>query len=319
MSTLRFLLNSDYTGANAFFALAQANGALQVAGLDIHFTPGRGAWTAAARLAAGEFDLAYGDINALAATAAHAGASEDPPLGIAMVHQHAPSTIAVARTSAIHTPADLAGKRIVGHASDVALQTFPMYARACGLPADAAEISTSPAPMHELLTGMLQGGHDAVFGYVTTHTAALASTGKAASEELRFLNYPSVCPDLYGSALMASAKLMRDQPDALRQLVRVLRASVAAVLADPAEALDAVLARSPKAVRAIEAERLRGTVKGDMGLLEPPLGPGWGDIDDRRMSAGLAALAVACGWPSVAVAQSVFTREFLSIQPGWAA
>ena len=85
-------------------------------------------------------------LNALAELAANRG-SEDLPLAVWVAHQHAPSTITVPRASGVCAAADLAGKRILGHASDVALKTFPLYARASGLAADAVTIVTSPDPM----------------------------------------------------------------------------------------------------------------------------------------------------------------------------
>ena len=312
MSALRLLLNSDFTGANAFFALADADGSLRSAGLDLHFTLGRGAWTAAARLADGEFDLAYGDINALAERVALQGVDELPQ-AVCMLHQHAPSAITVARSSAIHEAADLRGKHIVGHATDVALKTFPLFARANGLAMEAVKTSTASGTMRTLLQAMLEGQSDAVFGYLTTHTAALADAGLRASDSVRFLPYRKACPALYGSALMASARMLREQPQQVWRLVQVLRASIAAAQAQPERALDAVMARAPTATRATEAERLQGTLAGDMGLNAAP-GERWGDVDDQRLTTGMSGLALACGWPSVPLAHRVFTRRFLAAQ-----
>ena len=313
MTALRLLLNSDFTGANAFFALAEADGLLHAADVDLHYTPGRGAWSAAGRLADEDFDLAYGDLNALAELVANRG-SEDLPLAVWVAHQHAPSTITVPRASGIHKAADLAGKRILGHANDVALKTFPLFARAGRLAADAVTIVTSPDPMRSLLQQMLDGQYDAVFGYVTTHTAALAGAGLRARDCVRFLTYRDACPFLYGSALMASPRTLREQPQAVWRLVRALRAGVAASQARPDAALDAVLARAPLAQREVEAERLLGTLAGDMGLAAAP-GKHWGDVDDQRLSAAIAGLGAVCNWRTVPALERVFTRRFLASVP----
>src|SRR5262245_39895761 len=47
---LKMLLNSGYSGANAFFLLAQDKGYFKDAGVDVTFTPGVGAYTAAERM-----------------------------------------------------------------------------------------------------------------------------------------------------------------------------------------------------------------------------------------------------------------------------
>ena len=71
MTPLRLLLNSPFTGANAFIALAEQRGLYRAAGLEMQYTSGHGAYTAASRLAdEGLFDAAYGDLNALIELAA---------------------------------------------------------------------------------------------------------------------------------------------------------------------------------------------------------------------------------------------------------
>ena len=130
MTTIRLLLNSDFTGANAFFALAEARGMFRDLGLDIGFTPGRGAYTAAERLATEPFDAAYGDLNALIALAA--GSADVLPVGVFMVHEHAPSTITVSAGGPIRGPGDLAGRKLIGHRTDVALRKFPAIALSTG-------------------------------------------------------------------------------------------------------------------------------------------------------------------------------------------
>ena len=307
---LRLLLNSGFTGANAFFALGDAQGLFRAAGLDLHFSPGRGAWTAAARLAAGEFDLAYGDLNALVQLVAQAD-RQDLPRAIAAVHQHAPSVIAVPRNSLIRAPRDLAGKRVLGHASDVALQTFALFARAAGLAPGAVHIETSEGSMAELLQEMLAGRCDAVFGYATTHSAALAGAGLCVANTVRFLAYRDLCPALYGSALMVSASLLRQQPKALRRLVQVLRSSVAAAQAHAPDAIAAVLARAPGMSAAVEAQRWQATLMADIGLQAPP-DRAWGRFDRGRLSRGMADLSRACGWPRVPLVSQVVDNRFVA-------
>ncbi len=310
MTTVRLLLNSAFTGANAFFALAESSGRFRDAGLDVQYTPGRGAYTAAERLMEEDFDAAYGDLNALIEIAASRAAA-DLPIGVFMVHQHSPCSITVARAGPIHDSAGLAGKKIIGHRSDVALRTFGAFASGAGLTPESVEVQTSDAGMGELLLGMLQGQADGVFGYVTTHTAALASAGRSATEVARFLPYRDVCPALYGSALMVAPRFMRDQSDVVTRLVRALRDSIVAAHSEPQAAIEAVIARNPQANRRIELKRWMGTLIGDMAC---PLGlrDGLGDVDDRRLGSSIACLSSALGWSRIPAVEQVFTRRFLA-------
>ena len=76
------LLNSGYSRANAWFPLAEDRGHFRRAGLEITFTAGRGAYTAAPRLAAEPFDAGYGDINALIEVAARHMLSPFQPVAL---------------------------------------------------------------------------------------------------------------------------------------------------------------------------------------------------------------------------------------------
>ena len=312
MTPIRLLLNSDFTGANAFFALAAHRGLFAGAGLDVRFTPGRGAYTAAGRLADEGFDAAFGDINALIELAA-LRPDDALPVAVLLAHQNAPTCITVSRAGSLHQSADLAGRLLVGHASDVALRTFPTYARAAGLDPLAVRVQTSEARMADLLLDLLAGRSDGVFGYLTTHTAALAGDGLAVADCVRFLPYRAVSDTLYGSALMVAPHFLATSPDAVRALVQTTCAGLQAARAAPEAAIDAVLARSPSADRRVERQRWEGTLYGDMGAPLTPDAPweGLGHASGMRLAASIAAQAAASGWTRPPAAERIFTPEFL--------
>ena len=62
---VRFLLNSGYSGANSWFLLADQRGYFREEGLEVEFVMGRGAFTAAGRVAREGYDIGYGDVQAL--------------------------------------------------------------------------------------------------------------------------------------------------------------------------------------------------------------------------------------------------------------
>ena len=318
MTALRLLLNAGHSGANAFFALAQARGFFQQAGLEPEFTPGRGAYTAAPRLLSEGFDAAYGDLNALIEMAAQSPLGE-LPIAVLVAHQHAPTCITVARAGPIHGPSDLAGRRIVGHANDVALRTFAGYAHSAALAPGSVRIETSEAGMAELLSRMLDGEVDGVFGYMTTHTAALAGLAQHTVDSVRFLPYREVCSAFYGSALMVSPTLIREQPQTVGRLVAAVRAGILAAQAQPQAAIDAVMALNPQADRRVEMQRWLGTLTGDIGwpTAYPGLWPGLGQAANQRLDASIECLSTALGWAHRPDTQRVFSSRFLApdVQP----
>lgn len=303
---LRMLLNSGYSSVNAWFCLADDRGYLREAGVTVTFTDGVGAYTAAGRTAAEAFDIGYGDVNALVEELAKSNAQA--PVAVYMMFNRSPSVIAVARESAIRVPRDFVGKHFRGHATDVALQTFPMLAAQHGLDASTVRISTSEDGMGAVVQSMLAGDVDGVFGYETTITAALV-TAKISPERVRFFFYRDLTPDLYGSALMVSRRLVREQPALVQGLVRAVNRGVRDTIADPGAAIAAVRRRAPAIVEAAERARLALTLKGEMAHPEG-VRLGIGAIDPARFGAGIAALCSAKRLARTPAVAEVFDASF---------
>jgi NitT/TauT family transport system substrate-binding protein len=303
---LRVLLNSDFSSVNTWFTLADDRGFFRDAGLALDYTAGRGAYTAAGRAAAEGFDVAYGDVNALVEEVARSNVQA--PVAVYMMFNRSPSVVAVPAGSAIRTAADLAGRHVRGHATDVALQTFPVLAAAHGVDASRVRITTSEAGMGALVTGMFAGESDGTFGYDSTITAALLTAG-VPLERVRFLSYATLTPDLYGSALMVSRRLAREQPAVVQALVRAVNRGVGAVVGDADAALAATKRRVPAMHDAAERARLEHTLRGDMGHPEGRR-LGVGAVDDARFARGIAALCRAKDLPRVPAAADVFDAAF---------
>ena len=303
---LRVLLNSDFSSVNTWFTLADDRGFFRDAGLTLDYTAGRGAYTAAGRAATEGFDVAYGDVNALVEEVARSNAQA--PVAVYMMFNRSPSVIAVPAGSPVRTPADLAGRHVRGHATDVALQTFPVLAAAHGVDASRVRITTSESGMGGLVTGMLAGESDGTFGYDSTITAALLTAG-VPLDRVRFLPYATLTPDLYGSALMVSRRLAREQPGVVQALVRAVNRGVAAVAADADAALAATKRRVPAMHAAAERARLEHTLHGDMGHPEGRR-HGIGAVDDARLARGIAALCRAKTLPRTPAVADVFDAAF---------
>lgn len=286
---LRMLLNSGYSSVNAWFCLAEDRGYLADAGLALSFTDGLGAYTAAGRTAAEDFDIGYGDVNAL--VEAVAGSNAKAPIAVYVLFNRSPSVIAVPAASPVRTPADLAGRHLRGHATDVALQTFPALAATHGVEANRVRISTSEDGMGAVVEAMLRGETDGTFGYESTITAALITAGLPTSR-VRFLPYRTLVPDLYGSALMVSRRLTQTSPALVAGLVRAVNRGVRDTIADPAAALAALTRRAPSANLAAERARLDLTLRGEMAHPEGAR-LGLGAIDAERFRRGVALLCTS--------------------------
>lgn len=308
LEPLRFLLNSGPSGANAWFFVAEDRGFFREEGIDIRFTDGRGAYTAAPRQFAEGFDLGYGDINSLIeVAAANPGKA---PIGVYMMFSQTPAVIGVNAMGPIKAPRDLPGHRFSAHASDVALSLWPPYAAATGVPGGAIQPLIADASPAKLVSGMLAGQSDGIFGYFTTLTAAAMTNNLDPEKVLRFLRFDEALPDFYGSAVMASQALVTERPGLVARAVAAINRGVIATIADPDAAITTVLKRAPDARRDVELVRLQGTLAREMAHPEGKT-IGIGDADDGRLGRSIALLSSTKHLPTTPPVRTIFRRDFL--------
>ncbi|PJG60235.1 ABC transporter substrate-binding protein [Aeromonas cavernicola] len=308
----RMLLNTTYSGPQSWFFNAEDRGLFKQAGLEIAFTEGEGAYTAARRFTElQQFDIAYGDINSLIETVART--PDKAPRAVFAMFNRSPSAVAVGANSTIKTPKDLEGATLYGHGSDVALQTFPVFCQQNGV--DASKVNIVPLPEYG---GFLEGikamlgkeGKHGFFGYVSTMSAALAEERLVPDEWLRFFTYADYTPDLYGSALMVSQRLIDQEPDKVRALVRAINMGVQAVQQDPTKAVSALLKRNADADLFADELRLRRTLEIEMSHPEGAK-LGIGAIDTARFERGISQLVSAKSLPRTPKVSEIFTDQFL--------
>lgn len=299
MKQWRIRLNAGFSGPQCWLLLAIRRGWLKEAGIALGLEPGQGAWTAAAAMDEGGHDLGYGDIHALAEIAMRR------PAGTARGVYATFAASAAAIALPIGASEAVAGRRLIGHASDVGLRLFPAFCAAQRLDPAATRVIPAEGSMVALWDRVRAGEADGLFAYVSTLTAALAAAGRDAAGEITWLRYDEGAPDLHGSALMASARLIAEEPEALARLLAVLDRGMEAALDDPDEAMDAVLSFAPAANRAAERVRWQTTLAVEMA------GRGsFGGISPGRFGRGLALQAGAAGLPAPRI-EDVFTDRFL--------
>lgn len=305
---VRFLLNSGFSGANAWFLVAEKRGYFRDEGIEVEFVPGRGAFTAAGRMVEEGFDAGYGDIQAAYEQAARVPGKA--PVGVYMVMDTSPSVIILPASSPVTSPDQLAGRTITGHGTDVAMHTFEQYASKTGLDPKSVRIVANDGNWKVLLGLLGEHKSDALFGYLSTSSAAVRTTGAQVASQLRFLKFRDAVPELYGSALMLSPRLLREEPDIARGLVNAVNRGVMDTLCEPESAIGILVEQDPKEISAVELGRLKDTVD-DMGGQALIARQGVGDIDPARMLAALQLTATTRKLPRQPRVEEVFDRTLL--------
>ncbi len=306
---LKMVLNWRYQGPQSWFFLAQDNGYLRQAGIELDIDQGNGSGAAVGAVGSGTYDMGFGDINALIALAGRkAGPDPTTPIGIYMMFNRPPFTIAVKADGPIKEPKDLEGKNIGGPANDGALQLFPAFARLTKIDASKVTI-TNMAP--NLREQMLQRGQvDGAFGFVNTIRFSAKAAGIDPDKQFRFINYGDHGMDLYSNCLIVSRKLVNERPEALRAIVAAFDRGVVDTLKDYDAAVASVAKREPLINRAVEKERLIATLQDEMG--HPEIARfGYGAPDPERLARSIAIVREANALPRQPGPEEIFTDAFL--------
>ncbi|MCX7327436.1 MAG: ABC transporter substrate-binding protein [Hyphomicrobiales bacterium] len=308
LTRVRMVLNWRYQGPQGWFFLAEDRGYFREAGLEVVMDQGNGSGAAVGAVASGSYDLGFGDINALIQLVARGAAGGNTPLAISAMYNRPPFTIAVKADGPIKTPKDMEGRTLGGPANDGALKLFPAFAKLAGVDAAKVQLTNMQPNLREQ---MLQRGQvDGVFGFVNTIRFSAKLVGIDPDKDFRFINYGDFGMDLYSNAIIASRKLVNENPTALRGLLAAINKGLKDTLKDPDAAIEAVAKREPLINKAVEKERLIATLNDEMS--HPELANiGIGDINDARFAKSIGVVVEADGLPRTPAPEEIFSRAFL--------
>ncbi|MGA9949435.1 MAG: ABC transporter substrate-binding protein, partial [Xanthobacteraceae bacterium] len=303
---IRMVLNWKYEGPQGMFFLADDRGYFKQEGLEVSFDQGNGSGAAVPQVANGAYDAGFGDINALVELAAKK--PEDAPVGVFMLYNRPPFTVAVKADSAIKTPADFVGRKLGGAANDGALKLFPALCAATKIDCSKVEIVNFQPNLREQM--LMQGQVDGVFGYVNTIRFSAKLMGVDPEKQIRWINYGDYGMDLYSNAIIVSKKLVKDNPAAVRGLLAAINHGLEDALKDPDAAVAAVAKREPLIKTSVERERLDATLKDEMS--HPEIAKiGVGNVDIDRLKRSIDILVDAENLPRTPSVGEIFTPDFL--------
>ena len=297
-------LNAPFDGSNAAFFLAEERGYYAAEGIKPTFDPSGGSGEAVTRIGSGTYDFGFGDINVLldfnAKNAANAGRA------VYMLYYRSPLSIGSFAKAGISKPSDLTDKKIGGSLSDGAYKLFPAYAAVTGVKANSIKWSYGDLRLRESM--LLKGDVDGILGFDSTMYFNLVRQG-IKPEDIKFLYYSDAGLDIYGNAIMASKKILAEQPAVVKGFVKATAKGWQDAIKDPKAAIAALKKRSSLVSEAVELEKLEWLIKNQLVTAESKA-DGLGGVRADRFGKSVATVAEAFQLPNVRPAD-VFDPAYL--------
>lgn len=260
LAHIRFTLDWAYQGPQAPFLVAYYKGFFAEEGLSVTIDRGYGSAKAVSDVAAGVFDMGFGDFNTLVEFKAR---NPDARVKcVAIVYLKAPHSIVTLRNRGIENPRDLEGKRLGAPAGDAARRLFPAFANVVGINADKISWVTMDIPLREPM--LVRGEVDAVSGFYFTVVLNLINLNISMNDIIVF-KYADYMP-IVGNCILVNEDFLSRNPDAVRRFLRAFFRALKYSLNNVDEAISIVLRRDPTLNK--DLEKLRFEMALELILVE---------------------------------------------------
>jgi NitT/TauT family transport system substrate-binding protein len=302
---IKFQLDWRFEGPSALFLVPVAKGYFKDAGLDVTVDSGNGSGGAVTRVASGTYDMGFADLAALMEFHANNPDAPNKPVAIMMVYNNTPAAVMALKKSGIKSPADLSGKKLGAPVFDAGRRAFALFEKANGIN-NVAWTSMDP-PLRE--TMLVRGDVDAITGFTFTSLLNIEARGVPA-DQVAIFPYADNGVKLYGNAIIASPKILKENPEAVKAFLIAFAKGAKDVMADPAAAIEAVKARDGIINATLETRRLQLAI--DTVINSPSAhAEGFGQVDAARLSLMASQVSDAFNTKSRVKAADVWSSSYL--------
>ena len=302
---LKFQLDWRFEGPAAFFLVPVAKGYFKDAKLDVTVDAGNGSGGAVNRVASGAYDMGFADLAALMEFHANNPDAPNKPVAVMMVYNNTPASVMALKKSGIKTPADLSGKKLGAPVFDAGRKAFPVFEKANNV-SNVQWVSMDP-PLRE--TMLVRGDVDAITGFTFTSLLNIEARGVKAADVV-VMQYPDFGVKLYGNAIIASPKMIKENPEAIKAFLLAFTKGAKDVMADPAKAIDSVKARDGIINTQLETRRLQLAIDTVINSADARA-EGFGQVKAPRLSLMASQVSDAYKTKSRVDANAVWNGSFL--------
>jgi NitT/TauT family transport system substrate-binding protein len=280
LDKVTYLTAFGAAGRDAFAFVAKEKGYFKEAGIDVDIQLGKASGENVKQVVAGQAQFSNLDLVGGWILEGTNPEYKDKFRAIAAVHQQSLVAIITLEGSGITSPKDLAKKKIGAATASVNQLLFPAYAQIAGFdPKSVTWVNTQPAQVGSLLAS---GQVDAV----STFLIGKGGIEKAAGKKAVVLPYNQYLSDLFGNGIIASNKILADNPDLCKRMRDALLKGLQYSVDHPDEAADIL----HKAQPATAVAAAKGEITSMTPYVPAPSGAPLGSMDKARVAKALAIL-----------------------------
>ncbi|MGB3515287.1 MAG: ABC transporter substrate-binding protein [Elainellaceae cyanobacterium] len=302
---IRFTLDWAIQGVHAPLGVAIAKGYFEEEGLDVQFERGQGSADSITKVAAGAFDMGFGDINSLMEF--NITNPDTPVKAIAIYYNQSPMSIMSLEETGITEPAMLEGKILGIPAGSATRRMLPLFAQTAGFDLDQVEVPAIESRLQQTL--LLTKEIDAIAPFTISALPNLNAEGYP-PDKLNIFRYADYGLDFYGNAVLARQDFLEANPEQMSAFLRALTKGLQDTLANPDEAVEIMAQFDELYEIPLERERLQIAI--DTLFLSPEVeANGFGAVDPTRFEKTIGQVVEAFELPTTPKPEDVFDDRFL--------
>ncbi len=306
LTPVRFTLSWLLQGVDAPLTLAIERGYFAEEGVDVQFERGYGSADTATKIAAGQYDMGFGDMYSMLEF--NERNPNEKLIAVAVPYNKAPFVIVTTKESGIDTVEELQGRKLGAPAGDAPRRLWEVFAEEVGVESESVEWVTMEPRLRE--TFLLQGNVDAISGFIYSMLPSLVEGGKGL-DDLNLFYYTENGLDFYGNTILVKESFLQENPDVVRAFLSAYVRGMQDALRDPEAGLDSVMAAGDGLMER-DAEKLRFQLALDRLLVNEEVEEiGLAAVDPDRLQQTIEQTVAGFGLANTPSVEEVFDGSYL--------
>jgi len=302
---IRFTLDWKFEGPAAPFVVAIDKGYYKAEGLDVTIDTAAGSLEPINRIAAGTYDMGFGDINSLIKFRDQNPAA--PIKAVFMVYNKPAFSIVGRKSRGVVKPKDLEGKKLGAPPADGAYAQWPIFVNANDIDAAKVTIVSVGFPVREPM--LASGEVDAISGFSFSSYINLKDRGVPA-DDISVLLMADHGVNLYGNAILVNPKFAEEKPEIVKAFLRAFLRGIKETARSPGTAVESVVKRNDVAKKDVELERLNIALKEN--IITPEVqANGYGTVDPARFDKAIDQIGLTYTYKAKPKSADIFDTSFL--------